>query len=123
MSSQIQRGAKWPRPEPVPHHRPPFRQAGGVPGYPYGLALLNVLFIGFGLGAVLDSIDTELRHQLAGSVALLGVGGAHWYYTRRSGHPVWNMPEEWTGGALRGRTTTIAVAADVILTLGLWTIA
>ena len=99
------------------------RQARDVPGYPYALAFLNVLFIGFGLGAVLDSVETEFRHQLSGTAALLGVGAAHWYFTRRSGHPVWSVPEGWTGGALRGRATTIAVVADVLLTLGLWTVA
>lgn len=94
-----------------------------MPGYPYALALLNVLLIGFGLGAVLDSIDTELRHQLTGSVALVGVGAAHWFYTRRSGHPVWVAAAEWTGGTIRGRVTTVAAVADVLLTIGLWTIA
>ena len=93
-----------------------------MPGYPYALAFLNILFIGLGVGAVFDSVDTELRHQLSGTAALLGVGTAHWYFTRRSGHPVWIVPEHWTGGALRGRTTTVAVAADLLLVVGLWTI-
>ena len=77
--------------------------------------MANVIFIGLGIGAVLDSVDTELRHKLSGSAALALTGTAQWYFTRRSEHPIWNASPSFTGGTVRGRATTLSVVADAAL--------
>lgn len=77
--------------------------------------MANVIFIGLGFGAVLDSVDTELRHKLTGSAALALTGAAQWFFTRRSEHPVWNAASDFSGGTVRGRATTLSVVADTLL--------
>lgn len=81
-----------------------------MPKYPFIIGLVCLLFIGLGLGAVLDPTPQELAPKITGSLALALAAGSLAHLTKAE-HSL----------RQRGTTWTLVLASAAVI-VGIWVI-